>query len=152
VVTSILPPTAAAEIQRGKLPQISTNSIFLKSGEQCHYTDNAILMKDRTITSYVRRGRSYSAPSLLGGTLIRHSTGRTDHDERVVTEQFPGILYVTNKRVIFQASKNGFEKPHTSLTSIAPYSNAVDLQYGSTSSRLLLPDGDLFYRLMTLLP
>jgi len=151
-VATMLPPAAAAQIQRGNLPQISTSAIFFKSGEVCHFIDNAILIKDRTVTSYVRGGGSYSMPGLFSGTRIRINKGRTDPEERMVTEQFGGVLYITNKRIIFQASKNGFEKPHTSLTSIAPYSNAVDLQYGSMSYRLLVPDGALLNALMGLLP
>jgi len=151
-VTTMLPAAAAAEIQRGRLPQISTTSIFMKGGEFCHFVDNAILIKDRTVTSYVRKGNSYSMPGLFSGTRIRFNQGRTSPDEQVVTEQFNGVLYVTTKRIIFQATKNGFEKAHTSLTSIAPYINAVDLQYGSTSYRLLVPDGELFNSLMSLLP
>ncbi|MDR2560284.1 MAG: hypothetical protein LBC63_00715 [Holophagales bacterium] len=151
-VMTVLPPAAAAEIQRGRLPQINTTSIFMKGGEVCHFVDNAILIKDRTVTSYVRKGGSYSMPGLFSGTRIRFNQGRTTPDEQVVTEQFNGVLYITNKRIIFQAIKNGFEKAHTSLTSIAPYTNAVDLQYGSTSYRLLVPDGELLNRLMGLLP
>jgi len=151
-VTTMLPSSAAAEIQRGYLPQINTNSIFMKNGEVCHYVDNAILIKDRTVTSYVRNSNSYSMPGFFTGTRIRFNKGRTDPDERVVTELFSGVLYITNKRIIFQTAKNGFEKSHTSLTSIAPYTNAVDLQYGSTSYRLLVPDGGLLNQLMNLLP
>ena len=145
-VLTILPPAAVAEIQQGRLPQLNTSKLFLKGGEVCHYIDKAVLMKERTIKSYVRKGGSYSMPGFFRGTRIRLNRGRIDPDEQVITEQFRGVLYVTNTRVIFQAAQNGFEKPHSSLTSIAPYTNAVNLQYGSISHNLLVPDGELLNR------
>jgi len=151
-VLTILPPAAAAEIQHGRLPQLNTTTIFLKSGEICHYIDKAILMKEKIVKGYVRKGGSYSMPGLFKGTRIRLNRGRIDPDEKVITEQFRGVLYVTNKRVIFQSNQNGFEKQHTSLTSIAPYTNAVDLQYDSICHRLLVPDGELLNKVMNLLP
>ena len=150
-VTTILPPQAVAEIQQGRLPQLNTNTIFLKKGELCHYIDKAILIKEKVVKSFVRKGGSYSMPGLFKGTNIKINRGRMDPDEKIITEQFRGILYVTNKRIIFQANQNGFEKAHTSLTSILPYSNAVDLQYGSTNHSLLVPNGNLVLEVMDLL-
>jgi len=141
-VQTILPPLAMTEIQQGRLPNISSNTIFLKSGEICHFIDKAVLLKDKTQKSYRRSGRSHSYKGFFG---MRHTTsqGRTDVEEHAVVEQIPGILYITNKRLIFQATKNGTEMPHTLLTSIAPYSNAVQLQYGSKHFNLIVPDGAL---------
>jgi hypothetical protein len=139
------------EIQQGRLPQLNTTQIFLKKGEVCHYIDKAVLLKEKIVKSYVRKGGSYSMPGLFKGTTVRLNRGRIDPDEQVITEQFRGALYVTNKRIIFQATKNAFEKSHGYLTSIAPYSNAVDLQYGATTHSLLVPDGGLIHAVMTLI-
>jgi hypothetical protein len=90
-------------------------------------------------------------PGFFRGQRVILNSSNADINEQTVTEQFRGILYITDKRVIFQATRNGFEKPHTSLTSIAPYSNAADLQYGSATHSLLVPDGELVYRVMKVL-
>jgi hypothetical protein len=149
-VMTILPQAAVIEIQSGRLPQLNTSTIFLKSGEICHYIDKAILLKEKSKKSYVRRSNGTSVKGFFG---MRHnvSRGRTDVEEQIFIEQFRGILYITNKRVIFQATKNGFEKPLTSLTSIAPYSNAVELQYGSAGYSLLVPNGVLIQTVLNLL-
>lgn len=83
---------------------------------------------------------------------MRHTInrGRTDVEEQPDIEQIRGILYITNKRLIFQATNNGVEKPHTLLTSIAPYLNAVELQYGSTHYNLIVPDGTLVNMVLNL--
>mgnify|MGYP000677679305 CR=1 FL=1 len=48
-----------------------------------------------------------------------------------------------NKRVIFQATQNAFDKQHRYLTSIEPYSNAVVLQYGDKTYELIVADGSI---------
>jgi len=150
-VLTILPPQAVSEIKQGRLPQLNTNTIFLKSGEICHYIDKSILLKNKTKKSVIRKGGGYSMPGFLKGTRINLNRTRADIEEKSVVEQFRGILYITNKRIIFKANQNGFEKSNSSLTSIMPYSNAVDLQYDSTNYSLLVPDGNLIYAVMALL-
>jgi hypothetical protein len=139
------------EIRSGRLPQINSDKIFLKRGEICHSVDKAILLKDKIKKSYVRNGGGYSMPGFFKGTRVHVNRGRTRAEEEVVREQFRGILYITNQRVIFQASKNAFEKPHAKLTSIAPYSNAVELQYSAASYSLLVPDGSVVNTVLDLL-
>ena len=46
-----------------------------------------------------------------------------------------------NKRVIFQATQNAFDKQHRYLTSIEPYS--VVLQYGDKTYELIVADGSI---------
>ena len=150
-IESILPPAAADEINKGRLPQINSTSVFLKSGEICHFIEKAIRMKDKVKTSVVRQGGGYSMPGLFSGDRLRLMRSRADIEENTVTEQFRGIVYVTNSRFIFQATKNGFVKPHTSLTAISPFTNAVDLQYGATCYTLIVPDGNLINTLMNLI-
>jgi hypothetical protein len=150
-VLTILPIAASNEIRQGRLPQINVTTIFLKQGELCHFIDKAILLKDKTKKTVIRNGGGYSMPGLFKGTRINLTQGRADIEEETITEQFRGILYITNQRTIFQANKNGFEKTHNSLTSIAPYTNAVELQYGSTTYSLLVPDGGLVHMAMNLI-
>ncbi|GHV28781.1 hypothetical protein FACS1894167_06750 [Synergistales bacterium] len=150
-VLAIMPPEAVAEIQNGRLPQLNSNNIFLKNGELCHYIDKAILLKEKVQKSYVRKGGGYSMPGFFKGTRVHMNNGRTDMKENVITEQFRGILYITNKRTIFQANKNAFDKPHTGLTALAPYSNAIELQYGEKTYSLLVPNGGIISAVMDLL-
>lgn len=45
------------------------------------------------------------------------------------------------KRV--QCKDNGFDKMHRYLTSVKPYTNGVELQYGNKTYNLVVPDGAL---------
>lgn len=138
-VNSILPDIARTEIQSGRLPQLKTDNIFLKTGELCCYIDKALLLIEKTSKTYRHVGTS--APGLFKGTRISFGQGTpVEHTEIL---QFKGILYITNKRVILQCKDNGFDKLHRYLTAVKPYSNGIELQYGNKTFSLIVPDGSL---------
>ena len=144
---SILPIAAKNEIMAGRLPQINTDSLFIKKGEKCVYIDKAILNVHKK--KKVRRYVGHSAPGLFKGTRVHMS--RPIETEYEDTEQFKGILYITNKRVVFQAKENAFDKQHRYLSAIVPYSNAVILQYGQKNFELIVSDGSVVYQALKLI-
>ena len=146
IMDSILPPAAKDEIMASRLPQINTDKIFLKRGEVCSYIDKAIL--NIHVKKRMSRHVGHSAPGLFKGT--RFHTGVTKPVEYEEIKQQKGILYITNKRVIFQASENSFDKQHRYLSSIAPFSNAVVLQYGEKTFELIVPDGSIVNHVLKL--
>ena len=131
MITSILPDIAKKEIMRGRLPILNTNKIFLKNGEQCHYIDKAIYEKKTVKKRYVRRNNGYSMPGLFKGTRVHIGGGNTDVVDNVQYDTFKGILYITNKRIIFVGD------------AITPYSNGVELQFNKESVKLFVPDGSI---------
>lgn len=139
IVDSIFPLVAKQEIMASRLPQLNTDRIFLKKGEVCSYIDKAIL--NVKIKKKIVRHVGHSSPGLFKGTRI--NTGFSKPNEYIETKQQKGILFITNKRVIFQASENAFDKQHRYLSSIEPYSNAVVLQYGQSTYELIVPDGTI---------
>lgn len=136
---SILPEAAKQQLLTGRLPQINTNSIFLKSNEKCVYIDKAIL--NEHVKKKIYRHTGGSSPGLFKGHRINYGTGRSKDYEEI--KQHKGILYITNKRVIFQGQGMCFDKQHRYLSSIDPYSNAIILQYGEKSYELIVPDGNV---------
>jgi len=142
-VNTILPLAAVQEIRSGRLPRLNTDTIFTQSGEHIHYIDKAILLKDKTKRHYKSRHTGVSMPGLFKGDRIHFGGGTAEPIEEIVTEQYKGILYVTNKRVIFVCKGHGFDKQYKTLSAVTPYSNGIELQYGSTTYSLLVPDGEL---------
>ncbi|MDD4492969.1 MAG: hypothetical protein PHV32_01240 [Eubacteriales bacterium] len=142
-VNTILPDAATKEIKSGRLPQLKTDTIFTQNGELIHYIDKAILLKDKTKKHYKGKRMGYSMPGLFKGDRINFGGGTAEPVEEIVTEQFKGILYITNRRVIFVNKDNGFDKPYKNLSAVTPYTNGIELQYGSTTYSLLVPDGDI---------
>lgn len=147
ITTSILPIAAKNEIMASNLPQLNTDRIFLKKGEICHYIDKAIL--NMHITKKMTKHFRHSSPGLFKGTRI--GSGMSKPIEWEETKQQKGILFITNKRIIFQAPQNAFEKQHGYLTSVDPYSNAVVLQYGEKTYELVVSDGAIVNHVLNLI-
>ncbi len=142
-IISILPDVAKQEIMKGRLPILNTNKIFLKSGEQCHYIDKAIYEKKTVKKRYVRRNNGYSMPGLFKGTRNNVGGGHTDVIDNAQYETFRGILYITNKRIIFVGEANGFDKKIDELVALTPYANCVELQFSKENYKLFVPDGNV---------
>lgn len=151
IVQSILPDIAKQEIMRGRLPILNTNKIFLKNGEQCHYIDKAIYEKKTVRKRYVRRNRGYSMPGLFKGTRINMGGGNTDVVDNVQYETFRGILYLTNKRIIFVGDANGFDKKVDDLIAVTPYSNCIEMQFAKDTIKLFVPDGNITHMALQLI-
>jgi len=136
-LSTILPDEAVNEIKNGRLPHLNTDKVFLKKGEVCHYIDKSVMMKPKVKRAYEATGLGVR----IWGISIRK--GFVLPQEGMEHERIKGIIYVTNRRTIFQATSNGFDKPHTALTSVTPYANAIEMQYGSTHYCLIVPNGSI---------
>lgn len=150
-VSSILPDAAKREIIQGRLPILNTDKIFLKSGEHCHYIDKALYEKKTLQKRYVRRGNGYSMPGLFKGTRVHMGGGHTDVVSQPHYETIRGILYLTNKRLIFVGESGGFDKKLGDLVAITPYSNCIELQFAKECYKLFVPDGVVAHRALQLL-
>ena len=64
--------------------------------------------------------------------------------------QHRGVLYVTNQRIVFQASEKGFDKTYRYLTAVTPYVDACELQFGSKTYNMYVDNGNLLYEVLQL--
>lgn len=145
-LTSIFPPQAAQKIQNGVLPTIQADKLVLVQNEICHFVDIGAAVTERKRYHSIRAGGSYRM--FRGYTAHIGQSQSVPVSETVYTK---GILYITNKRVIFVAKKNGFDKKLSQLTSISPYSNAIELQFNSKTYTILLADGSIANMVLNLL-
>ena len=143
---SILPLAAKNEILASRLPCLNTDKIFLKDGEVCSYIDKAIL--NIHVKKRMNRHVGHSSPGFFKGTRFHSGLSKPIEYEEI--QQQKGILYITNKRVIFQAPANAFDKQHKNLSSVAPFSNAIVLQYGEKVYELIVPDGSIVNHVLKL--
>lgn len=147
IMDSILPAAAKNEIMEGRLPQLNSEKILLRKNEYCHYVDKAILNIYMTKEITYRIG--HSMPGIFKGTHINVGTSKSKEYQEI--KQQKGILYITNKRMIFQATKNSFDKQHRYLSTIEPYNNAVVLQYGKSTYEIIVEDGFVINRVLKLI-
>lgn len=139
-IPAIMPEGAIDQINRGILPTMNTDNILLTKGEKCHFVERAILITEKVSKHYEGRNNGYSI------RLSKHITYRTGKNRGVPVEDITqiktkGLIYITDKRIIFVADKNAFEKKMSSLTACVPYSNAVKLQFGTKTFTLMVPNG-----------
>lgn len=139
-IPAIMPAGAIDQINRGILPIMNTDKIMLTKGEECHFAERCILLTDKVSKHYEGRHNGYSIK------LTKHVTYRTGKSrgtpvEDITQERTKGLVYITDKRVIFVADKNAFDKKLSSLTACVPYSNALKLQFGTKTYTLMVPDG-----------
>ena len=149
MVQSILPQVAVDEILHGRLPILNTDKIFLKGGERCHYIDKAIYEKRSVQKRYVRRNHGTSYPGIFFKNVRHHyGGGTTDVVDNVQYSTYRGILYITNRRIIFVGEQGGFDKKLDELIAITPYSNCVELQTSKETYKIFVPSGTVVHAVL----
>lgn len=140
---SLVPQRISNQIMSGQLPKFNPLTIILGQNESCHFMDRAALVIKKTEKSYQsrRNGRSYRVTK---GFTIHSSNTNTKPVVQEWYEYKTGVVFITNKRIIFVSTENGFEKKVRNLTAVIPYSNAVSLQFSSQILTLMLPQAQLF--------
>ena len=145
-LTSIYPDLAMQKVYAGILPVIQPNKLVLKQGETCHFVEMAAIITEKTVYDHKRHGASYR---IFKGFTYHMGEGKSTPIKE--PEYTRGILFFTNQRVVFAASKNGFEMQIKKITAITAYPNGIELQFGSKTFCLLLPDGDVAKQVLKLI-
>ena len=144
VIIPILPDLARQEILNGRLPILNTDKVFLKRGEKCHYIDKAIYEKRTVRKRYVRRGHTYK------GKYINWNDGQIDQVDNVQYSTHRGILYLTNRRMIFVGEHEGFDERIENIIAVQPYSNCIEIQFSKAQYKIFVPDGNLVHAVLKL--
>lgn len=149
-VPSVLPPVARKQIMSGQLPVLQPNNLFLKEKEVLHFADRAIYEKRTVNKRKVRKNTGYSMPGIIKGTRIYHSGGDSSTVEDEKFETIKGLLYVTNKRIVFIGGHESFDEKISDLLSATPYANCVELQFERVCYKVFVPDGNVVYQVLRL--
>lgn len=142
-IQTALPEMVIQEYKRGNLLTLNVSKIFLKKGEVCHYFDKAIYEKKIVKKRTVRRNNGYSMPGLFKGTRVHMGGGTSDTVENVSYDSIKGILYITNKRIIFVDDESGFDKKISDIIALTPYANCVEIQFKNGTYKIFVPDGNI---------
>lgn len=150
-VPSILPQVVIDEIKNDRLPRINADKLFLTRGEVCHYADQALLIYRKTTRKVSTTNYGRSVPGLMKGNRWHVGNSVSEIEENIEQSSHKGILYITNKRIVFTSKEHSFDKQFRYLSSVEPYKNAIELQYGSNVFELFVPDGEIVYRVIKLI-
>ncbi|GAA0076219.1 hypothetical protein UT300005_05970 [Clostridium sp. CTA-5] len=128
------------------LPMVQGN-IILKQNEICHYCDNALLRKIKNkVVGYSGGGAGMSF-RIAKGITYRSSGSKRIPIRKNIAEDYIGILNITNKRVIFIGEK-GFSHNINTLVSVIPYSDAIEMQFGSKNYIIMTNNGNYIYQII----
>ena len=114
--------------------------LMLQEGETQLYAGHAYTehSKER-IAGYTGSGCGTSIHIAKGVTY--HTAGSKRKPIReTITTQTDGSLFVTNKRIVFIAESDYFEKKRSALSAIKTYSDAIFLQFGNKTYLLYTDD------------
>lgn len=140
-IPAIMPNGAIEQIHRGILPNINTNQLMLTNNEVCYFSERAVRITEKKSKHYEGGSKGVSIRIAKG---ITYRTGRHKGVpvEDISYIKTKGLLYITNKRIVFVSDSQAFEKPFKTLTACVPYSNAIKLQFKNTTITLMVPDGN----------
>lgn len=119
------------------LPNIIGSNIVMKKGEVCHYSGRVYITKTKnTVVGNVRSSTGVSVRAMKG-LYARAGQSQTQVVRADITENTPGMLYVTNKRLVLTSAKYGFDKSLSDLTGIVPYKDGIGIQFNDKIFNLL---------------
>lgn len=126
------------ELGNGTLPVVHTDKLALQPDEVCHYYTNAtrLITKNRVIG--YSGGSGGASFRIAKGVTLRTGSYKGTPIRGDVTEESPGQLFITNKRLIFVAPKNNFQTMLDKITAIELYSDGISLQDNKSNYAMLL--------------
>lgn len=149
-IPAIMPQGAINQINNGIIPTMHTDKIMLVKGEACHFADRAIMMTEKVTRHFEGKSNGVSV-RLCKGVTYRTGRSKGTPVEEITIEKTKGLIYVTNKRIIFVADKNAFDKKYRYLTAVVPYTDGIKFQFGSKTYALLVPDGNALGNIINLI-
>lgn len=138
-ITSILPSGAKQQIDSNILPTFNTATIVLAKNETCHFIDKAIRAteKKQKVNKLFRAGNSIR---IAKGWTIHLGGGSMTPRYNSLVEYYNGVIYITNKRIIFSSNYEAFDKKLSDLSAIIPYRDGLTLQFGEKIYKVFISD------------
>lgn len=122
------------------LPVVQPSGVLLTAGEVCHYCEPATHVKIKNVVVGYTGGSRGVNIRVMKGMSYRVGAQKSQPIRGNVEERFPGVLTITNKRIIFSGAKGAFDKKWTQLSSITPHSDGVSFPFGDKQYPLMLKE------------
>lgn len=145
-IKSVFPQIAAQRLDNGQLTKIDVPFVMLQPGEICHFVDDSAIAVEQR---YYRSHRNGTGFQIIKG--VNWFFGDSTNIPETEVTYTNGKLVITNMRVLFIASKNGIDKKLSTLSAVTPYTNGIEMQFGSQSFTFLLADGKWAYKALKLI-
>lgn len=134
----------------GQLPAIQGTCLNLAPGETCCYMESGYTFKDKIVTTGYTGKRN--------GVSIRIAKGLSYHTggngNKAIRENqrttYPGVLYLTSKRVIYTSQDCSFDKPIDKITLIQEAKDGLIIQLGSNTYSIVIKSHAKFMAMFNL--
>lgn len=130
------------------LPIFNATNALMHADEVCHYTASATYVKTKNVVVGYTGGSRGVSIRIMKGLSYRVGASKSQPIRGNVQEKTDGILTITNKRIIFSASKGAFDKKISSLSSITPHSDGISFQFGESQYPLILKEPAYVYQII----
>lgn len=119
------------------LPEVPAEGLILKAGEVCHLALPVQAAKSKQITAGYAGKRSGLSVRVAKGVTLHTGGSKGTPIRKTILEKWPGTLYVTNKRIVLNASHYGFNKQIAALDSYESHKDGINFQFGNSSYLVL---------------
>lgn len=130
-----------------ELPIVSSN-LMLSDGETCHYCGSATYVKSKNVVVGYSGGSRGTSIRIAKGMSVRVGAHRSEPIRGDVQERTPGVLSITNKRIVFSGNKGAFDKKLTALSAVTPYKNGIAFQFGDQQFPLETNEPEYVYEIL----
>ncbi len=134
------------KIENGDLPIVSTD-LALQKNEICHYSTSIKWFENRAITKRINYGGPSMSLKIAKGVYWRSGSMNVQRiSEDVLTLIDSGMVYLTNKRVIFMGNKGNKTINLNKILDFDYFTNGITIQKDTGKSPFLLieENADLF--------
>lgn len=130
------------------LPVVASGNVPMMDGEVCHYCGPATFIKNKNVVVGYTGGSRGVSIRVMKGVSYRVGASKASPVRGDVQEKTPGILTITNKRVVFSASNGAFDKKITAISSVTPHKDGVSFQFGEKQYPLLCKNPGYVFKLV----
>jgi hypothetical protein len=122
------------------LPIVDPGNMFLASGEVCYAKEAAKSCKLKTQTVGYSGGGGGVSVRIAKGVTLHSGSRRSAPIKKTYLDKSPGVLYITNKRIIMASSTYPFDRKLSAISAITPYTDGFALHVGSAIHTVLVKE------------
>lgn len=133
-------PESRAYTPGAPLPIVAPGNMFLASGEVCHARETAKSCKLKTQTVGYSGGGGWVSVRIAKGVTLHSGSRRSAPIKETYLDKSPGVLYITNKRIIMASSTYPFDRKLSAISAITPYTDGFAIHVGSAIHTVLVKE------------
>lgn len=139
-------------LDNGFLPSKPDTVIVLQRNEVTHWETPAKLLISKIVTTGYTSGSRGVSIKVMKGLYYRMGSSRSAPIRQEVSTEYPGVLVITSKRVVFTSASKSFSIPFTQLISFQPYSDGIGLQKANSNYLISITDNkqaEIIFKILT---